>query len=79
MMIGATAGNIVRKRVRLLVCVRRGNDMSTRLYHLVAINEKNGWKEYLTAFPMTHEECCTMKAKFSAHPARRIQLEEVKA
>lgn len=48
-----------------------------RLYHLVAINEKGGWKVYLTKYAMTHTECCVMKGKFSSHPARRIQLEEV--
>jgi hypothetical protein len=48
-----------------------------KLYHLVAINEKHGWKVYLTGYAMTHAECCTMKSKFSYHPARRIQLEEV--
>lgn len=48
-----------------------------RLYHLVAINEKTGEKVYLTRYPDTHKACCTMKSKFSYHPARRIQLEQV--
>lgn len=52
--------------------------MTARLYHLVAINEKTNKKTYLTGYPMTHEECCIMKGKFSYHPLRRIQLEQAK-
>lgn len=48
-----------------------------RLYHLVSINEKTGNKVYLTGYPMSHKECCTMKSKFTYHSFRRIQLEEV--
>lgn len=48
-----------------------------RKYNLVAINEKTGKQVLLTAYPMTHSECCTMKSKFSYHPARRIQLVQV--
>lgn len=48
-----------------------------RLYHLVAVNERHGWKVYLTAAPVTHHAACVMKARFSVHPARRVQLEEV--
>lgn len=51
--------------------------MKTRLYHLVAKNNKTDKKTYLTGYPMTHAECCTMKSKFSYHPLRRIELEEV--
>ena len=51
--------------------------MSERKYHLVAINERTGKKVYLTGYAMTHAECVVMKSKFSYHPARRIQLEEV--
>lgn len=51
--------------------------MKARLYNIVAINEKHGWKEYMTAFPMSHADCCVMLGKISKHPARRIQLEEV--
>jgi len=48
-----------------------------RLYHIVAINEKTGIKQYLTGYPMTHKECMVMKSKQST-PAKhvRIQLEE---
>lgn len=51
--------------------------MNQRIYHLVAKNNKTDKKVYLTGYPMTHEECCIMKAKFSYHPLRRIELEEV--
>jgi hypothetical protein len=50
--------------------------MKTRMYHLVAKNNKTDEKTYLTRYPMTHEECCVMKSKFSHHPLRRIELEE---
>lgn len=50
-----------------------------RMYHLVAINERTGKETRLTSYPMTHAECCTMKAKFTPHPLRRIQLKEVAA
>jgi hypothetical protein len=50
--------------------------LGVRLYHLVAINERTGAKTYLTGYADTHEACCTMKSRFSYHPARRIQLEE---
>jgi hypothetical protein len=51
--------------------------MSERLYHLVSVNVKDGKKVYLTAYPMSHKECCTMKGKFTEHAHRMIQLEEV--
>jgi hypothetical protein len=61
--------------------IRLYNEELVRRYHLVAISEKDGWKEYLTSYPMTHKECCVMKARFSLgrktqYPARRIQLED---
>ena len=49
----------------------------TRLYHIVAINERTGRKTRMTRYPDTHEACCVMLKKFSYHPARRLQLEEV--
>jgi len=49
----------------------------TRLYHLVAINEKTGKKYFLTRTPMTHEKCMIMKSKQSnTAPPVRIQIEE---
>lgn len=48
-----------------------------RLYHIVAINERTGAKVYVTRYPDTHDACCVMLRKFSYHPARRLQLEEV--
>lgn len=50
-----------------------------RLYHLVAINERSGAKVRLTAYPMPHADGVRLKGKFTPHPARRIQLEEVRA
>jgi hypothetical protein len=50
--------------------------MTTRLYHLVAINERTGHKTYLSDAPVTHEQACTWKSKFTPHPARRIQIED---
>jgi hypothetical protein len=52
--------------------------MNDRLYHLVAINERTGRKDYLTRYPMPHEDCCVMKSKQSRpHRDVRIKLEEV--
>jgi len=49
-----------------------------RLYHIVAINEKTGKTTYCTSYPMSHKEACVILKKFSNHPARRVQLEEIK-
>lgn len=51
--------------------------MQNRQYHIVAINERSGEKTYCTAYPMNHADSCVMLSKFSKHPARRVQLEEV--
>lgn len=51
---------------------------STRMYHIVAINENTGNKTYMTAYPMTHAECCINLTKITKHSFRRIQLEQVK-
>jgi hypothetical protein len=47
-----------------------------RLYHIVAINERSGRKEYLTAYPMPHQPACVMLLKQGIHPLVRKQLEE---
>lgn len=44
-------------------------------FHIVAINQRTGAKTYMTAYPATHREACTMLSKISTHPARRVQLE----
>jgi len=49
----------------------------TRRYHIVAINERTGKKSYQTSSPLTHQEAVVMLRKFSYHPKRRVQLEEV--
>ena len=51
----------------------------TRQYSLVAVNEKTGRVYLFNLKPMTHAQACTMKSKFSPHPLRRIQLQEVAA
>lgn len=47
-------------------------------YHVVAIHEKTGTKTYCTRTPLTHNEACNVKKAFGHHPARTVQLEEVK-
>jgi hypothetical protein len=47
-----------------------------RLYHIVAINERKGWKVRMTAYPTTHQEACVILSKIGYHPVRRAQLEE---
>ena len=52
-----------------------------RLYHIVAINERTGHKEYLSIVPMVHQEATTMLSKFFPRPKGapshvRLQLEE---
>lgn len=51
--------------------------MSQRFYHLAAINERTKARTFLTTEPCTHQVACTLKARFTYHPARRIQLVEV--
>lgn len=58
--------------------------MSERLYHIVVIREDTGRKTYLTGYPMSHAECCTMLPKVRTANrvwAKRLryQLEEVSA
>lgn len=54
---------------------------NTRLYHVVAINEKTGKKEYCTAYAVPHKDACTILSKFPrGHEPGwrhvRMQLEE---
>lgn len=51
--------------------------MNTRVYHLVAVNNKTGAATVLTKYPMTHAQICTIKSKYSYHPARRLEHREV--
>lgn len=46
-------------------------------YHLDSVNIWNNQRTRLTRYPMTHEEVCTMKAKFTDHAHRRLELVEV--
>lgn len=54
-------------------------EANTRLYNLVAVNEKTGEKTTLTKRPSSHKEAVTMKDKFDSKVGRRIELEEVSA
>jgi hypothetical protein len=47
-----------------------------RTYHVVAMNDATGNKEYLTCTPVTHDEGCTMMRKMTPHRNVRIYLEE---
>lgn len=51
-----------------------------RLYHIVRVNDKTGARTTMTAFPMSHKECCTVLSKMldiSRYPDLRNILEEV--
>lgn len=49
----------------------------TRLYHLIAVNDRTGVRERQTAFPMRHEECMTMARKFILHRDVRLHVEQI--
>lgn len=57
---------------------RNASRPSQRMYHVVAVHEKTGKVTRATATPVTHREGVTIMSKFSRHPSRRIQLEEVR-
>lgn len=44
------------------------------LYHIVARNDKTGVDDYLTATPMTHRECMTMKSKLRPDSERHSHI-----
>lgn len=49
----------------------------TRLYHVVALNERTHTKYYLTRTPEPHAAASTILSKFGPRPAHvRHQLEE---
>lgn len=50
-----------------------------RLYNLVAINEREGFRVLLNSSPLTQKQASTMRSKCSQHPARRLVLEEANA
>ncbi len=49
--------------------------MAERKYHVVAINERTSKKFYMTAYPATHQEACTIMSKITKYSWRRLQLE----
>ena len=46
----------------------------TRLYDLVAINERTGKQTRLNNEALTHSEACTLRSKFNIHKDVRILL-----
>lgn len=34
-------------------------------YHVVRVNDKTGFKVYMTGEPVTHAEACTLKSKLN--------------
>lgn len=48
-----------------------------RLYDLIAKSEATGVEKVMTNAPVTHDECCTMRSKLTAHTARSLILSEV--
>lgn len=55
---------------------RKGDAMTERLYHIIAINERTGRRVTMTGYPMNHHDCCTMMRKITRYPWRRLLLEE---
>lgn len=49
---------------------------SVRLYHLIAVNDRTNGRRWLTRTPVSHDEACTIRGKFSAHRDVRILLTE---
>lgn len=47
-----------------------------RQYFVVAINSKSG-KRHPLSRPMSHQQACTMKSKFTRHEGRHIEIEQV--
>lgn len=47
-----------------------------RKYHLDSINIRTNERTRLTRYPMSHDEVCTMKNKFTEHSFRRLELVE---
>lgn len=50
--------------------------MRERLYHLYAVNDRKGWRERVTAYPMPHAAILRLRSRFTPHPARRLLLVE---
>ncbi len=52
--------------------------MKTRLYHVIAVNDKTGAHVIMTRplEPVTHAEAVTIRSKLTNHPARRLVIEE---
>lgn len=48
-----------------------------RMYHVIVKNIKTGVKVYMTAYPVTHAEGCTLLSKLTKYKWRQEMLEEV--
>jgi hypothetical protein len=52
----------------------------TRLYHVLAVNDRTHTKVYMTATPIEHSPACVFLSKmtpYPKHPHLRYQLEEL--
>jgi hypothetical protein len=47
------------------------------LFHVVSIHEKSGKVTLCTSTPMNHHSACVNLSKFTYHPHRRMQLQQV--
>ena len=54
--------------------------MNKKTYQLVSVNVKDSYRVLLTngKDPLTHDQACTMKSKFTEQKHRVIVLEEFK-
>ena len=50
-----------------------------RTYTLIARNTKSNRVTPFNLRPMTHAQACTMKGRFSYHPGRSIEIQEITA
>lgn len=51
--------------------------MANRMYNVVAYNRKTGMLRKANKTPMTHQEACTFKSKFTSPASITLRLEEV--
>ena len=48
-----------------------------KIYHVYAINDKTGKKNYMTSYPISHSKCCTFISKQTKHADVRFVIEEL--
>ena len=49
----------------------------TYTYNVITVNHKTNERTKMNATPMTESEACVFKTKFTTHPYRHLELEEV--